>query len=47
MKHTDIQKLRDAGFMIGEQHRKIVNYFQLKEDGVGKFPVIISIIRAP
>ena len=33
MKRTDIQKLRNAGRIIGGQRRKIIEYFQLKEDG--------------
>jgi hypothetical protein len=33
MKHTDIQKLRDAGLITEEQRRKIIEHFQLNEDG--------------
>ena len=40
MKYGDIQKLHELGLINGEQRQKIVNQFQLKEDGGGKFPAI-------
>ena len=45
MKHADIQKLRDAGLITEEQRRKIIEHFDLKEDG-NKFLAIVSIIGA-
>jgi uncharacterized membrane protein len=45
MKYADIQKLRDAGLVTDEQRQKIIEHFQLKEDG-GKFLAIVSIIGA-
>jgi hypothetical protein len=33
MKSADIQKLHDTGLFTEEQRRKIIEYFQLKEDG--------------
>ena len=45
MKYADIQKLRDAGLVTAEQRQKIIEHFQLKEDG-GKFLAIVSIIGA-
>jgi uncharacterized membrane protein len=45
MKHADIQKLHEAGLITDEQRQKIVEHFQLKEDG-GKFLAIVSIIGA-
>ena len=45
MKHADVQKIRDAGLITDEQRQKIVEHFQLKEDG-NKFLAIISIIGA-
>jgi uncharacterized membrane protein len=46
MKYADIQKLRDAGLITDEQRQKIVEHFQLKEDGGGNFLAIISLIGA-
>ena len=33
MKYGDIEKLHDAGLITGEQRRKIIEHFHLKEDG--------------
>jgi uncharacterized membrane protein len=46
MKHADILKLHDAGFITDEQRQKIIEHFQLKEDGGGKFLAIVSFIGA-
>src|SRR5208283_4303268 len=46
MKYADIQKLHDAGLITGEQRQKIIEHFQLKEDGGGKFLAIVSILGA-
>src|SRR5208283_6096611 len=46
MKYADIQKLHDAGLITGEQRQKIIEHFQLKEDGGGKFLAIVSIFGA-
>ena len=46
MKHADIQKLHAAGLITDEQRRNIVEHFQLKEDGGGKFLAIVSYIGA-
>jgi uncharacterized membrane protein len=46
MKYADIQKFRDAGLITDEQRQKIVEHFQLKEDGGGNFLAIVSIIGA-
>ncbi len=46
MKYGDIQKLHDAGLITGDQRQKIVSYFELNEDGGGKFLAIISMIGA-
>jgi len=46
MKHADIQQLHDAGLVTDEQRQKIIEHFQLKEDGGGKFLAIVSIIGA-
>jgi uncharacterized membrane protein len=45
MKYGDVQKLHEAGLITDEQRQKIIEHFQLKEDG-GKFLVIISFIGA-
>jgi uncharacterized membrane protein len=45
MKYGDVQKLQEAGLITDEQRQKIIEHFQLKEDG-GKFLVIISFIGA-
>ena len=45
MKLSDIDKLRDAGLITDEQRQKIIEKFELKEDG-GKFLAIISMIGA-
>jgi uncharacterized membrane protein len=46
MKYADIQKLLDAGFITDEQQQKIVEHFQLKDDGGNKFLAIVSIVGA-
>ena len=33
MKYADIQKLHDTGLITDEQRQKIIEHFQLKEDG--------------
>jgi uncharacterized membrane protein len=45
MKHADIQKIREAGLITDEQRQKIIEHFNLKEDGI-KFLAIISLIGA-
>ena len=47
MKHSDIQKLHDAGLITDEQQKNIIEHFNLKEDGGNKFLAIISIIGTP
>ena len=46
MKHTDIEKLHEAGLITGEQRDKIIAHFQLKDDGGNKFLAIVSVIGA-
>jgi uncharacterized membrane protein len=46
MKHSDVQKLHEAGFITDEQRQKIVEHFQLKEDSGGNFLAIVSLIGA-
>ena len=46
MKHSDVQKLHEAGLITDEQRQKIVEHFQLKEDSGGNFLAIISLIGA-
>ena len=46
MKYGDIQKIHDAGLITDEQRQKIIELFQLKEDGGGKFLAIVSIVGA-
>ena len=46
MKYGDVQKLREAGLITDEQRQKIVEHFQLKEDGGNKFLAIVSFIGA-
>ena len=46
MKYGDVQKLHEAGLITDEQRQKIVEHFQLKEDGGGNFLAIVSIIGA-
>ena len=46
MKHADIQKLHEAGLITDEQREKIIEHFNLKEDGGNKFLAIVSIIGA-
>ena len=46
MKYADIQKLQDAGLITGEQRQKIIEHFNLKEDGGNKFLAIVSKIGA-
>ena len=45
MKHGDVQKLHEAGLITDEQRLKIIEHFQLKEEG-GKFLAIVSLIGA-
>ena len=46
MKHTDIQKIRDAGLITAEQRQRIIEHFKLKEDGDSRFLAIVSMIGA-
>ncbi|MDE3068053.1 MAG: DUF2157 domain-containing protein [Verrucomicrobiota bacterium] len=46
MKYADIQKLHDAGLITGQQRQKIIEHFNLKEDGGNKFLAILSMIGA-
>src|ERR1035438_3398530 len=46
MKTTDIEKLHDAGLITAEHQRKIIEHYNLNEDG-GKFLVIVSFIGMP
>jgi len=46
MKHSDIQQLQEAGLITEEQRRKIIEHFQLAEDGGNKFLAIVSMIGA-
>ena len=46
MKYADIQKLHEVGLITDEQRQKIINHFQLKEEGGGKFLAIVSMIGA-
>jgi uncharacterized membrane protein len=46
MKHSDIQKLHEAGLITDEQRQKIIERFQLKEDSSGNFLAIISMVGA-
>ncbi len=46
MKHSDIQKLHEAGLITDEQRQKIIEHFNLKEDGGNNFLAIVSIIGA-
>jgi len=46
MKHSDVQKIHEAGLITDEQRQKIIAHFNLKEDGGGKFLAIVSIIGA-
>ncbi len=46
MKYADIQKIHDAGLVTDGQRQKIIEHFQLQEDGGGKFLAIVSIIGA-
>jgi uncharacterized membrane protein len=46
MKPSDIQKMHEAGLITDEQRQKIIEHFQLKEDGGGKFLAIVSLIGA-
>ena len=45
MKYCDVQSLHDAGLITDEQRQKIIEHFELKEDG-GKFLAIVSLIGA-
>ena len=46
MKHADIEKIHDAGLISDEQRQKIIEHFDLKEDGGNKFLAIVSIVGA-
>jgi len=46
MKYADIEKIHEAGLITGGQRQKIVEHFNLKEDGGNKFLAIVSIIGA-
>ena len=46
MRHSDIQKLHEAGLITDEQRQKIIERFQLKEDSSGNFLAIISMVGA-
>jgi uncharacterized membrane protein len=46
MKHSDIQRIHEAGLITDEQRQKIIERFQLKEDSGGNFLAIISIVGA-
>ena len=46
MKPSDIQRMHEVGLITDEQRQKIIEHFQLKEDGGGKFLAIVSIIGA-
>ena len=46
MKHSDIQKIHEAGLITDEQRQKIIERFQLKEDSGGNFLAIVSIVGA-
>jgi len=46
MKYGDVQKLHGAGLITDEQRQKIIEHFQLREDGGGKFLAIVSLIGA-
>lgn len=46
MKYSDVQLLHEAGLITGEQRQKIINHFQLKEEGGNKFLAIVSVIGA-
>jgi uncharacterized membrane protein len=45
MKYADVEKLHEAGLITGEQRERIINHFQLKEEG-SHFLAIISMIGA-
>lgn len=45
MKYSDIQKLRESGFITDEQRQQIVEHFKLKEES-NRFLVIISFVGA-
>ena len=46
MRYSDIQKLHEAGLITGEQRQKIIERFQLQEDGGNKFLAIVSMLGA-
>ena len=46
MKPADIEKIYEAGLITDEQRQKIIEHFQFKEDGGGKFLTIVSFIGA-
>ena len=46
MKYADIEKLHEAGLINDEQRDKIIEHFNLKEDGGNKFLAIVTIIGA-
>ena len=45
MKHSDIEKIHEAGLITAEQRDKIIAHFVIKEEG-GKFLAIVSMIGA-
>lgn len=45
MKYADITRIRDAGLITSEQHARIAEHFQLKEDS-SRFLTIISVFGA-
>jgi uncharacterized membrane protein len=45
MKHSDIEKIHEAGLITAEQRDKIIAHFGIKEEG-GKFLAIVSMIGA-
>jgi len=46
MKYADVQRLHETGLITGEQRQKIIEHFNLKDDGGNKFLAIVSIIGA-
>jgi len=44
MKINDIERIHDAGLIADDQRRKIIEHFQLAEEGGNKFLTIVSIL---
>ena len=44
MKHTDVQKMHEAGLISDDQRQKIIAHFQLKEEG-GKFLAVRASLK--